>query len=142
MAALTLSEIRQLVSKNNRSNILSDEFIICQIWKECGFRPRRNEEGSSATGMMQMTKAAIKDVNASLGQHAKHYTEQDMSDSALNIQCGTLYLDIRIKRAGNDIKAGVNGYGTGNGYVDNILACEACLKKATGGINCLVQIHP
>jgi hypothetical protein len=86
--------------------------------------------------------AAIKDVNTSLGKHAKHYTEQDMSDNALNIQCGTLYLDIRIKWARNDIKAGVNGYGTGNGYVDNILTCEACLKKDTGGINCLVAIHP
>jgi hypothetical protein len=65
-----------------------------------------------------------------------------MMDNAKNIQCGTLYLDILIKRVGNDIARGVDAFGTGAGYSTNILACEACMQKPGGGPNCLVAIHP
>lgn len=140
MATRTLSEIADLVRENNKSKVLSDAFLTCLIWKECGFRPRRNENGSSARGMMQLTTAAIKDVNLSLG-HAPHFTLSDMSDDAKNIQCGTLYLDIRIRRQGGNVRAGVDAFGTGSGYSDNIVACEACMKK-TAGVACLMQIHP
>ncbi len=71
MPAYTLPGITKLVQTNNRSAFVSDAFLMCLMWKECGFRPRKNEKGSSARGLMQMTTAAIKDVNMSLG-HARH----------------------------------------------------------------------
>ncbi len=140
MAALSLSEVTTLVAANNQSKYLSNEFLTCLIWKECGFRPRKNETGS-ATGLMQLTKAAIKDVNQQLG-HATHFTADDMADNAKNIQCGTRYLDIRISRLGGNVKAGVDAFGTGKGYSDNIKTCEACMKKTPDNIGCLMQIHP
>jgi len=53
-----------------------------------------------------------------------------MKDPAKNIQCGSYYLGLRIKRVKDDATAGLNGFGTGPGYADNILTCETCLKKA------------
>jgi hypothetical protein len=80
-----------------------------------------------------MTRGAVAEVNKLPSRFGKPFRYEDMTDNTKNIQCGTLYLGI---------SAGVNGYGTGQGYVDNILACEACMKKPLGGINCLMMIHP
>ncbi len=65
-----------------------------------------------------------------------------MSDDAKNIQCGTLHLDIRIRRQNGDVKAGVDAFGTGSGYSDNLFACEGCMKKTSSSVACLMQIHP
>jgi hypothetical protein len=142
MASLGLGDVKKLVSVNNLSTVLSNEFIVCLIWKECGFDPRPNQDGSSAIGMMQLTRGAVAEVNKLPSRFGQPFRYEDMTDNAKNIQCGTLYPDLRIKWAKNSISAGVNGYGTGQGYVDNILACEACMKKPLGGINCLMMIHP
>ena len=144
MAALGFSEVKTLVAANNKSQTLSDEFVVCMIWKECGFRPRAEDTGSTtARGMMQMTKGAVHDVNANYRASGAKYTLEDMDDNAKNVACATLYLDLRIRWAGGDVAKGVNGYGTGSGYSTNITACEACLKASPGiGMDCLKRIHP
>ena len=140
MAQLPYDEIRRLVDANNNSG-LSTDLLVCLIWKESGFDPETVSRSSSATGLMQMTKGAVKDVNDNTPKGV-HFEHSEMKDSAKNIQCGTYYLKFRIQRAGGDTKLGLNGYGTGPGYADNILTCETCLKGSpTDTQACLTAIH-
>ena len=84
MAALGFGEVKTLVAANNKSRTLSDEFIVCLIWKECGFRPRAEDTGSTtARGLMQMTKGAVRDVNANFRAMNADYSLKDMDDNAL-----------------------------------------------------------
>jgi hypothetical protein len=125
MTTHTYEEIKKLVKDNNKSESLSDEFVICLIWKESGFKDSVKSDSSTATGLMQITKAVIPDVNKA---YKTSFTHKDMLDAAKNIQCGTHYLDLRIKWA-KDKTEGIDGYGTGKGYAKSIFACEDCLTK-------------
>lgn len=137
MAVKTFDEIKTLVGSNNKSVDFSAEFTICLIWKESGFDPEAKNSKSSATGLMQMTKAAVDMVNKNTPKGV-HYEHSEMTDPAKCIQCGTYYLDIaKNKLAGID-----SSYGTGPGYSTSIVACEACLKKASEhDMACLHKIH-
>ncbi len=128
MATLDFKTIRTLVIANNRSVKLSNELLTCLIWKESGFEPAIKNSASTATGLMQVTRDAVTDVNASTPAGV-HYTHADMTDPAKNIQCGSYYVDIRIKRVGGDVKKGIERFGTGSGYADNLLTCEICMKR-------------
>jgi soluble lytic murein transglycosylase-like protein len=127
MAALKFDTVKAVVAANNRATNLSAELIICLIWKESGFDPAATNASSSATGLMQITRAAVDDVNANTPK-GTHFDHSDMSDPAQNVQCGSYYLELRIKRVGGDVKKGIERFGTGSGYADNLLACEACMK--------------
>lgn len=140
---LQYDEVVKLVAANNKSKnaAVTTELLVSLIWKESGFRSDANPGSSTATGLMQMTVAAVDDVNKNTppGEHFEH---AEMTDPAKNIQCGTYYLDLRIKRAGGKLKEGLEGYGTGSGYADNIIECAACLKKAANDPqDCLDKIH-
>jgi soluble lytic murein transglycosylase-like protein len=140
-AGLTFDEVKQLITANNKSTV-STELLTCLIWKESGFDPNVKSKSSSATGLMQMTKGAVEQVNKSTPKGI-HFEHSEMTDSAKNIDCGSRYLQIRIDWAKGDVTAGLNGYGTGAGYADSILTCEACLTKApTDPTPCLTAIHP
>ncbi len=39
---------------------------------------------------------------------------------------------LRVKWAGGDVTKGLEGYGTGQGYADGIIKCEACLQSNCG----------
>jgi soluble lytic murein transglycosylase-like protein len=141
--------IETLVKANNRSASISNELVISIIWKESGFDDASRNANSTATGFMQMTHPAVDDVNANTPAGI-HYQYEDMLDGAKNIQCGTYYLDMMVKRAGGDLTAGLNHYGTGPGYATNLLTAAAALqaaKTSTGQIDpaqakaCLAQIH-
>ena len=141
MAKLTYTEVKALVDANNKCADVSSELLVCLIWKESGFNPAAKNPGSTATGLMQMTVAAVQDVNHNtpVGVHFEH---SDMTDPAKNVQCGTYYVCLRIKRAGGDVKKGLEGFGTGPGYADNILVCETCLQGGPGDPqSCLDPIH-
>lgn len=121
---MTYEKMTKLVSDNNKSSVFSNEFILCLIWKETNFNPDAKNSGSSATGLMQMTKGAVEMVNR-LHPKGTNYSHSDMLDPALNIQCGSMYLDIaKNKLAGVD-----KSYGTGPGYSKKIMLCEVDLKK-------------
>jgi hypothetical protein len=138
--ALTFDEVKQLITANNKSTV-STELLICLIWKESGFDPNVKSKSSSATGLMQMTKGAVEQVNKSTPKGI-HFEHSEMTDSAKNIDCGSRYLQIRIDWAKGDLTAGLNGYGTGAGYADSILTCETCLTKAPADPTpCLTAIH-
>lgn len=119
----TYDEIKTLVASNNKSKLFSDEFVICLIWKETNFEPSAKNDSTSATGLMQITKAAVTTTNQNT-PNGIHFDHADMTDAGTNIQCGTYYLDIaKTKLGGID-----TSYGTGPGYSKNIVTCEACLK--------------
>jgi hypothetical protein len=137
MAPKLFDDIKDLVSKNNKSTEFADNFVICLIWKESGFDPDLKNSKSSATGLMQITKGAVNMVNKNTPQGV-HFEHSEMTDAVKNIQCGTYYLDIaKNKLAGID-----KSYGTGPGYSKSIIACEACLKGGKENtMACLHKIH-
>jgi soluble lytic murein transglycosylase-like protein len=116
--------------------------LLCLIWKESGFDPNDKNSKSSATGLMQMTKPAVKQVNDSTPKGI-HFDHSEMTDPAKNIDCGTRYLKIRIDWAKGDVTKGLEGFGTGAGYAANILECETCSKNTANNTDdCLKAIHP
>jgi soluble lytic murein transglycosylase-like protein len=137
VAAKTYDEIKALVAANNKAKYFKDTFVICLIWKESGFDPDIVNSKSTATGLMQMTKGAVISVNSNTPK-GTHFEHSDMTDPALNVQCGTYYLDIaRNKLGGVD-----TSYGTGPGYSDSIVKCELCLKAGKEhAMKCLHLIH-
>jgi soluble lytic murein transglycosylase-like protein len=137
---LTYAKVKKLVEDNNKSGV-STELLICLIWKETNFDADLKNSKSTATGLMQVTVAAVADVNANTPKGI-HFEHSDMKDPAKNIQCGSYYLGLRIKRMKDNIAAGLNGFGTGPGYADDILKCETCLQKAPPDPQkCLDAIH-
>ena len=146
MAKLDFEAVKKLVKDNNKSKLVTDRLLLCLIWKESGFDTTVKNSSSSATGLMQVTKDAIKDVNAQTPRGV-HFNHTEMTDCAKNIQAGSFYLDIRIGRVNGDVKRGIERYGTGSGYADNIMACETCLadqwdvKSADQQTSCLFAIH-
>ena len=146
MAVRTLDDIRRIVGDSNRSAILSNELVVCLIWKESGFDDAARNSASTATGLMQLTKSAVQDVNNNTPKGV-HFDYGDMGDASKNVQCGTYYVDMRIKRSGGDMKKGLERFGTGSGYADNLLACESCMKgkqppnTADQLTPCLFAIH-
>jgi soluble lytic murein transglycosylase-like protein len=140
MAVHTFDEIKELVKNHNKSTQLSNDTIICLIWKESGFDDASKSSSSSATGLMQMTKAAVADVNRNTPAGV-HFEHSELTDPEKNIECGTLYLDLRIRWA-KQIEKGVDAYGTGPGYSTNIWKCKKCLAKDSEHFQtCLDMIH-
>lgn len=139
---LTRDQVETYIKANNNASV-STELLLCLIWKESSFDPKTKSRSSSATGLMQVTKPAVQDVNRNTPKGV-HFEHSEMTDPAKNIPCGTHYLKQRIKRAG-DVKKGLEGYGTGLGYADNILACEKCLTDRSAAQAdpdaCLHAIH-
>ncbi len=117
-SALTYSEIKALVARNNNSRV-PHPVIISQIFKESNFRPRAVPiEGGSARGLMMIQPGALSDVNRTLGTN---FTRDDLWNPATNIFIGTTYLQLRIDWADGNLTDGLDGYGTGAGYSDTII---------------------
>ena len=140
VASLSFDEVQSLIDANNNSDF-STELLTCLTWKESGWNPAVVNPRSGSTGLMQMTKIAVKDVNQH-NPNGDQYTMTDMKDAVLNIQAGTYYLQILLGRWKNDQVTALNHFGTGPGYSDNILDCEACLQDGSDDPKtCLNAIH-
>jgi hypothetical protein len=139
-STLTYDEVKAVVESNNQSSV-STGLLICLIWKESGFKPGVKNAKSSATGLMQMTKGAVTEVNKNTPSDV-HFEHSEMTDAAKNVDCGSRYLALRIKWAKGDVTKGLEGFGTGAGYADALLVCEGCLGKAPAdATTCLNKIH-
>jgi RHS repeat-associated protein len=119
LAPLPYDRIVELVKHHNHSG-LTDELVICLIWKESTFDPSTQRKGARARGLMQLQPRAATDVGAD-------YSE--LTDPVANIAAGTFYLKLEIHRSGGDVTEGLNRYGTRAPYANNILDCEKCLKQ-------------
>lgn len=115
---LSYGQMQGLVADNNMSQ-QSDALVIAVAWKESSFNPSSHATGSSAQGLMMVTRGAAREAG---------YRYTDLLDPATNIRAGSTYLQMRIDWAHGDVKAGLNGYGTGPGYADNVLQAEHALQ--------------
>lgn len=128
MTKWNFEAIKKFVSDNNKSTLVSNQLVVCLIWKESSFDDAVKNSGTTALGFMQITKGAVDDVNKNTPKGV-HFEYNEMTDPEKNIACGTYYLDIRIKRSGGKIAKGIDRFGTGSGYAENILSCEKCMKQ-------------
>ena len=109
---------------DNKSKILSDEFVICQIYRESTFYTS-HKSSAGAVGLMGITPIAAKQVGSIFSE---------MTIPAKNIRAGTRYDDYAIKHEGGDIKKGIQYYSNyTKGYHDDIAKCEKCLQKKEKG---------
>ena len=100
-----------------------DLVILCQAYKESRFK--FSSQAGSHRGYLQMGPTAAKDIGLTADEYDKAISEPTES-----IRISTRYLAKRITDAGGDLKAGLNGYGTGPGYADSILLCPGKMKSA------------
>lgn len=138
MTILTVDEIKKLVVDNNQASGIRDRLFVCLIWKESGFDPTIKNSGSSATGLMQLTKGAVVEVNR---VRKTSYDHDDMNDPALNIEVGTTYIEILMKRNKDSLERALNKFGTGKGYSNSIIACSKCMGDMSHPWTCLHKIH-
>jgi soluble lytic murein transglycosylase-like protein len=140
--ALSFQKVKELVNANNNSQ-LSTELVIAVCWKESSFNPSVTATGSTATGLLMLTKGAVADVNSNTPP-GTHFEHSEMKNATKNVQCGTWYLNILMRRLGNDKKKALEQYGTGAGYADDLLRCETCMLSSVvvDPVSCLKQIHP
>jgi len=108
-----LKEIRALVAKNNQSSI-DDDTIICQIYMESRFDAKAESDESTARGLMQLLKNAVRELyriedlskpRAERSAETKLYLKADkfhdspgFLDEGTNIRAGTRYLELLIQR--------------------------------------------
>ena len=141
MAKLTYDQVKTLVATNNKAEHFSNELVLSVAWKESSFDETAAQPyPNSATGLLQITKGSVADANSNI-PNGVHFEHSDMSTGSKNIQFGTYYLDILFDRYGS-MKAALEHYGTGDGYADNLLTCESCLKSGPKDpMTCLKAIH-
>jgi hypothetical protein len=131
---LSNDTIADKIKKNNMSN-LSEALVTCIAYKESEFSPNAKNPKSSASGLMQLTKAAVKDVYPTLSDDAINKifaSDGKIFDADYNISTGTKYLDILMKRNGGNVTKTLAKYGTGAEYAKDILDCESKVKR---GVN-------
>lgn len=138
MAVLTFDAIKKFAEDNNKASGIRDRLFVCLIWKESGFDPTIKNSDSSATGLMQLTKGAVVEVNR---VRKTSYSHDDMTDPAKNIEVGSTYVDILMKRSGSSLERALNKFGTGSGYSDSIIACSKCMGNMSHPWVCLHKIH-
>jgi len=139
LGALNYDQVADLVHKNNFADgkngfgaAIPDEVIIAQAWKESGFVPTARakclpgKKCSTATGLLQVTEGnALKQLSQ---LYDVNWDRSDMLDPAKNIQAATLYLDWAA-RVNGGLMEGLNAYGTGDPYADDILKAAALLQQ-------------
>lgn len=141
-----LREIRQLVRANNKS-ILDENLVICQAYMESRFDTSASPNGSTAKGLMQMTKGAVQQVYKYRAQKALGHMPSDvqtqqlfaeaaevhasskLNDDATNIELGTEYMQYWIDKA-HSVDGAYKLYrGLSNGiYYQKIKTCADKLR--------------
>jgi soluble lytic murein transglycosylase-like protein len=144
--AARLREIRQLVRANNQST-LDENLVICQIYMESRFDSNASASGSTAKGLMQMTKGAVQQVYKYRAQKALGHMPSDtqtrqifveaaavhgsrqLNDDATNIGLGTEYMQYWIDNASSVVGAYKLYRGLSNGiYYQKIRSCADKLR--------------
>ena len=126
MSRLAYEAVVALVHENN-SSTFDTEVIVALIYKGSRFdaNARSNDPNSTATGLMQITRTVVREVNRVrkfLYQHSAMY------NASTNIEVGTKYLVICLERKGT-ISAALDYYGTGVGYSQTIVAAAQRLQR-------------
>jgi RHS repeat-associated protein len=125
-------EIRDLVAANNKSKV-PNEYVECQIWAESRFDPNAMADGSTATGLMQMTTGKY-GLSALNGKNGTTFSADDMQNGAKSIEAGTMFLEMKRGENGSVDHALQRYRGSSSSvnknYSKMIRACGDCIKKA------------
>jgi hypothetical protein len=124
-----------LISKNNLSG-QSEQLITCIAFRESEFNAEAKNQKSSASGLMQITRAAAIDVHPTLSaaEIDKIFAPGGkIFDADYNIATGSAYLGILMDRKNMDLSKALAAYGTGEEYAKKILDCETGLKALKPG---------
>jgi RHS repeat-associated protein len=140
------SDLAAFVPANNRSG-LSDELIICIIYKESSGDPGLKNPKSSARGLMGVTNNVLGDLNQAwrIGLAPGTIVAEDLYSAALNVVIGSSYLRFIMDRDwGGNLRDALAHYGPGYPYADAILECERCMKQTCPDKqekDCLKPLH-
>lgn len=130
----SVKSMQALVNANNKSKNFSSELLLCLIWQESAFKAKEKGKGSSARGLMQITKPAVQDVNRNTPKGV-HFTYEEMTDPAKNIQAATYYLDLLWNRGGKEDAVKTlqlyRGISSNKTYSAMLTTCETCTKGST-----------
>jgi RHS repeat-associated protein len=131
----------RLINLNNSSN-QEDALILLIIWKESTLGLNINPS-FSAKGVMQVTKTAFNDVQNNYDFPTKFSFTDIINNPQLNVMVGTAYLQLRIDRAGGNLRNGLFGYGDQtDSYVNSILdAFQNFKNNKLDLLNACYQIH-
>lgn len=124
------------MAANNRSSA-DGRVVTALIYKESRFYPlaRNTDPNSSATGLMQMTRTALSEVNR---VRRTQYQHGSMTIASSNIEAGTTYLSICLERRPT-LAAALDYYGTGPGYSGPIIRAADRLASASDPMAVLVE---
>ena len=133
---IAYENLARLVAANNKSGE-DDLLVLALCYKESGFDPDvvTKDPSSTAAGLMGVTRTAIREVNRVDGTALSY---DQVRTAASNLEMGTRYLRIMIKRFGGR-SAGLDRYGTGPGYSRSIAAAAAALAGAADPMGVLVR---
>lgn len=154
--AVRLREIRDIVKNNNFSS-LNNDLVICQIYMESRFNARSGENIHNARGLMQMQKAAVRQVykyrihkrtgrmpsdkvtHQAFTEADNFYNSDKIYDEAENVRIGTEYMQYWLDRHNNDDVAAYKGYrGLTNGiYYKKIKECADKLASQPNNMQLL-----
>lgn len=103
---LARSSYRPEIEDTARKTGVPANLIRAIIMVESGFDPNAQAKGSSARGLMQITRGAAEEVKAN---------HDDLFNPRFNIQVGASYLGIQISRFG--FLDGIRSYNAGPGSI-------------------------
>jgi RHS repeat-associated protein len=116
-----------LVNSNNPCSGLAGEVVMCIILKESGADPNAQNSGSSASGLMQITRATAKQQRCEF---------KKLLEPGANIDCGARDLCWLMKNfTGGDVRKAVALYMPGPGgppnddYANDVYDCVDCLSS-------------
>ncbi len=126
---LSFDDVKKMVKVNNRSG-QSDELILSIIYKESTLDPGASTNGSTASGLMGMTKTAVREVLRKTGD-IRSADDIDLSDPVTNIQFGSTYLKLMVESTHGNVARALRLYrGEGEpAYASECLAAEEALKQ-------------
>ena len=125
IGCLTYTQAVEVARENNLSR-LPVEMIVAIMYKESTFNPQTTNPKSTATGLMGITAAALRDV---LNSYTGFPSSPNLFDPATNAQVGSAYLDIRLDVFKGNLQKTLAQYGTGPEYAAQIIAATRALQK-------------
>lgn len=118
-----------LVHSLNRSG-QSDKLIGCIISKESSGKSGAASNSSSARGLMQMLRGGANDVagHSSTGDFGGASGPQiysQLGDPATSVAAGSAFVKLKIGYAHGNVQNGLDMYGTGSPYGQEVMGCAA-----------------
>jgi len=110
-AAATHPEVEPLVADAAARHGVAEELVLAVIWNESRFRPTATSP-AGAMGLMQLMPSTVRTLSERLG-----VADPDPYDPAFNVDAGTYYLGLLLRRFAGDETLALAAYAAGPGAV-------------------------